>query len=360
MPKFNTLKVKDIKRETSECVSVAFEVPEQLIEDYAFVQGQYLTLKAEIQGEEVRRSYSICTSPLDNDLRVAIKKVEGGRFSTYANEQLRPGDSLEVMTPMGRFYTQLDANNENNYVAFAAGSGITPVMSILKTTLQKEPKSNFILFYGNRATDSIIFKEEIEALKNIFMGRLSVHHVLSREQQDSPLFTGHIDADKCMAFSKTFFDSAEISAFFLCGPGAMIEEVSNQLIERGVDKSNIHFELFTTDQAGALNLMPKNTATSSSTEEVEAMISITLDGNSFSFPLPSKGDTILDAALKAGADLPFSCKGGVCATCRAKVVKGQVNMDVNYALEQDEIENGYVLTCQSHPASAEVHVDFDS
>jgi ring-1,2-phenylacetyl-CoA epoxidase subunit PaaE len=286
--------------------------------------------------------------------------VEGGRFSTFANEQLSVGDALEVMTPMGRFYTQLDVNNENNYVAFAAGSGITPVMSILKTTLQKEPRSNFILFYGNRATDSIIFKEEIEALKNIFMGRLSVHHVLSREIQDSPLLSGRIDADKCLAFSKTFFAPNEVDAFFLCGPGAMIEEVSSQLIARGVDKSKIHFELFTTNQADNLNLTPETTAQPATTEDVEATITITLDGNSFSFPLPSKGETILDAALKAGADLPFSCKGGVCSTCRAKVVKGQVNMDVNYALEQDELEKGYVLTCQSHPASAEVHVDFDS
>lgn len=359
MPKFNELKVKDIRQETDDCVSIAFEVPESLKKDYLFTQGQYLTVKRQINGEEIRRSYSICSSPLDNDLRVAVKKVPGGRFSTFANEQLQVGDELAVMTPMGRFFTELNPANEHSYVAFAAGSGITPVMSIMKTVLQREPKSDFTLFYGNRATDSIIFREQIEALKNTFMGRLSVHHILSREQQDSELFYGRIDGEKCGVFCEKFFDPQAVDAFFLCGPYQMIEEVKKQLLERGVDKKNIHFELFTSEGAPPPQATRKKKE-EKELEDVEAMVTITLDGSSLEFPLSSKGETILDAALKAGADLPFSCKGGVCSTCRAKVRSGEVKMDVNYALEPEEVEQGYVLTCQSHPRTDHVHVDFDS
>jgi ring-1,2-phenylacetyl-CoA epoxidase subunit PaaE len=359
MPKFNELTVKDIRRETDDCVSIAFDVPAYLLEAYHYTQGQYLTVKKDINGEEIRRSYSICTSPAEGELRVAVKKVPGGRFSTFANEELQIGDRLEVMTPMGRFFTTLSTEHENDYVAFAAGSGITPIMSIMKTVLLKEPKSSFTLFYGNRATDSIIFREQIEALKNTFMGRLSVHHILSREQQDSDLFNGRIDGQKCAEFCKRFFDPTSVDAYFLCGPFSMIESVKEQLIGQGVKKEKIHFELFTTDAVPKVNKKIKE-ETALKAEDIEAMITLTLDGSSFEFPLSSKGDTILDAALKAGADLPFSCKGGVCSTCRAKVVSGEVNMDVNYALEEEEVEQGYVLTCQSHPRTDSVHVDFDS
>lgn len=356
MPKFHTLSVKEVRKETVDTVSVAFDVPTDLATDFEFIQGQYLTLRAEINGEDVRRSYSICTSPLDDDLRVAIKKVEDGRFSTFANEVLQAGDSLEVMTPTGRFYTELFPENDKRYVAFAAGSGITPVMSIMKTVLKTEPNSEFILFYGNRKTDSIIFKEEIEALKNIYLERLSVYHILSREALGSPLFEGRIDKDRTAKFCNLFLDVNTVDEFFLCGPEEMIFAVKDQLAELGVDEKKVHFELFTSPVGKLGKKKPKKKAPI--TEGVND-VTIILDGHSYSFQLEEDGDNILDAALNQGADLPFACKGGVCCTCRAKVKEGTVNMDVNYALEPWEVEQGFVLTCQAHPTSKKVVVDFD-
>ena len=356
MPKFHALKIKEVRRETDECVTVAFEVPESLKPEYRFTQGQHLTLKTELGGEEVRRSYSICASPYDGVLRVVIKKLEGGRFSTFANEKLRAGDTLDVMTPMGRFFTELNPANEKQYVAFAAGSGITPVLSIMKAVLQREPKSEFTLFYGNRRADTIIFHEEIEGLKNEYMGRLSVHHVLSRELQGSGLFSGRIDAEKCSAFCDKLIDPEEVDEYFLCGPEAMIHDIRDTLTALGVDKSKIHFELF----IAGLNGKAQKKKEKEKAQSVEAHIRITLDGNSFEFPLTSGKDTILEAAQKAGAALPFACKGGVCCTCRAKLMEGEVEMDVNYALEPEEVAAGYILTCQSHPKTERVVVDFDS
>ncbi|MCO6479593.1 MAG: phenylacetate-CoA oxygenase/reductase subunit PaaK [Phaeodactylibacter sp.] len=356
MPRFHPLKIKEVRRETGECVSIAFEVPEKLKPEYRFTQGQHLTLKTELDGEEVRRSYSICTGPNDDVLRVAVKKLEGGRFSTFANEQLQAGDTLEVMTPMGRFFTELGPANEKHYVAFAAGSGITPILSIMKAVLQQEPKSEFTLFYGNRKVDSIIFREEIEGLKNEYMGRLSVHHILSREQQGGELFSGRIDAEKCSAFCDKLIDPEEVDEFFLCGPEPMINDIRNTLASKGVPREKIHFELF----IAGLNGKAQKKEQSRKVQSVEASIHITLDGNAFEFPLTSGEDTILEAAHKVGANLPFACKGGVCCTCRAKLVEGEVEMDVNYALEPEEVEAGYILTCQSHPKTERVAVDFDS
>ena len=356
MPAFHTLKIKEVRRETDECVSIVFEVPEGLRPDYAFTQGQYLTLRAALDGEEVRRSYSICSSPVENELRVAVKRVEGGRFSTYANEVLREGQSIEVMTPMGRFHTPLDPANAKHYVAFAAGSGITPVMSILKTVLLREPRSRFTLFYGNRRADSIIFREELEALKNRFMGRLGVHHVLSRELLDSDLFCGRLDADKTRAYCRFLIDPAEVDEFFLCGPYPMIEGVSEALQELGVDKRHIHFELFT--PAGGWK--DARQAGPQKREKVEATVTVTLDGKSFAFPMSSAEENILEAAQRTGADLPYACKGGVCSTCRAHLEEGEVEMAVNYALEEDEVAAGYILTCQAYPKSKHVKVNFDA
>lgn len=358
-PKFHTLKVREVRRETSDCVSVSFAVPEDLQEQYEFLPGQYLTLKTNLAGEEVRRSYSICTSPLDHDLRVAVKQVEGGRFSTFANEKLEIGDTLDVMTPMGNFHPQLDPAHEKEYVAFAAGSGITPIMSIMKSVLAVEPKSRFTLFYGNRGADSVIFLETIEGLKNEHLGRVRVHHVLSREMTDSDLLTGRITKEKCATFCDKLLDINEIDEFFICGPLQMNEDVRDLLLERGIDRKHIHLELFTTGvqrngKQQKVKKEPKNTP------DIQAEIRITLDGNTFDFPLHAGGESILDAALKIGADLPFACKGGVCCTCRAKLVSGEVEMDVNYALEPDEVEAGYILTCQSHPKTGRVVVDFDS
>lgn len=356
MPKFHPLKIREVRPETEECVSIAFEVPEALQPEYAFLPGQYLTLKAEINGEEVRRSYSICSTPAEG-LRVAVKKVPEGRFSTYANETLKAGDELEVMTPMGRFTAELDQAKAKHYVAFAAGSGITPVMSIMKTVLEQEPMSTFTLFYGNRMVDSIIFREEIEGLKNEHMGRLRIYHVLSREKLGSPLLSGRISADKCATICDKLIDTAEADDFYLCGPLPMIEGIREVLEQHGVDRKKIHFELFNTGNGKA----PVPKAKSSADQpKVDAMVAITLDGTTVEFPLASDAESLLDGALKAGADLPFACKGGVCSTCRAKLTEGEVEMDVNYALEPDELAAGYILTCQAHPKTDRVAVDFDS
>ncbi len=356
-PTFHSLTVKEVRRETADCVSVCFETPESLSGNYQFIPGQYLTLKTTLNGEEVRRSYSICAGPNDGELRVAIKKTTGGLFSSFANDVLKAGDTLDVMTPMGTFHTPIAAAQAKNYVAFAAGSGITPIVSILKAVLETEPESTFTLFYGNRSADTIIFREAIEALKNRFMHRLRIHYLLSREYPGSDLFYGRITAEKCAAFCNILIDIDAVDEFFLCGPETMVEAVRDTLSELGVERKKIHVELF---------LASGSRQAAHAQERVEALpdivstVRVILDGNNFEFTLPAHGDTILDAAMKAGADLPFSCKGGVCCTCRAKLVEGEVMMEVNYALEADEVAQGYILTCQSHPQSERVVVDFDS
>lgn len=351
---FHSLKVREVRRETPDTVSVAFDVPASQCPSFLFKQGQYLTLKTMIGGEEVRRSYSICTGVHDQDLRVAVKKVDGGLFSTWANEHLKAGDTLEVMPPQGNFFTELDPANEKLYVAFAAGSGITPVMSILRSTLETEPRSRFVLFYGNRSFDYIIFREQLEELKNRYPERLSVHHVLSRESLGSDLFQGRITGDKCERYGKVFFTPAEVDAFFLCGPEEMVFEVKDTLLRLGANPKSVHFELFNTTSGKA------KPAATSVKEAFEASITVIQDGAEFDFKLPSDGSTLLDAAMRAGADLPFSCKGGVCSTCKAKILEGKVEMNVNYGLEPDEVEAGYVLTCQAHPVSKRVVVSFDA
>jgi ring-1,2-phenylacetyl-CoA epoxidase subunit PaaE len=356
MPKFHPLKIREVRPETEDSVSIAFEVPENLQPDYRFLPGQYLTLKAEINGEEVRRSYSICSTPAEG-LRVAVKKVPEGRFSTYANDRLQAGDELEVMTPMGRFTADPDQAQAKQYVAFAAGSGITPIMSIMKTVLEQEPQSTFTLFYGNRMVDSIIFREEIEGLKNQNMGRLRIYHVLSREKLGSPLLSGRITADKCATICDKLIDPAEVDDYFLCGPLPMIEGIRKTLSAHGVDTKKVHFELFNT---GSGQVAAPKSKPAPSGPKIEAMVAITLDGTTVEFPLASDAESLLDGALKAGADLPYACKGGVCSTCRAKLTAGEVEMDVNYALEPDELAAGYILTCQSHPKTDRVAVDYDS
>lgn len=355
MKQFYPLRVSNIQRETQDCVSVAFDVPAELQSHFAFTQGQYLTLRTTIDGQEVRRSYSLCTSPLDGELRVAIKRVPDGKFSTYAHQILHEGDTLEVMPPDGRFFTTLQADNEHHYVAFAAGSGITPIMSILKTVLQTEPKSHFTLFYGNQNKKNIIFREALEALKNTYVQRLSVHYLLSREHTGSDLFNGRIDGDKCGIFCQKLFSPADVNAFFLCGPEEMTIAVRDELLQRGVDRKNIHLELFGTQAARAVR-----TATHVQSADFKADVQLQLDGNVFTFAITDPQESILDAALRHGADLPYACKGGVCCTCKAKIEAGQVEMDVNYGLEPDEIAAGYTLTCQARPTSERVVVNFDA
>lgn len=359
-PKFHSLRVKQIKRETSDAVSISFEVPVELKSDYTYTQGQYITIRKNFNGEEVRRSYSICSSPLDGDLRVGIKTVENGLFSNYANHELKEGDQLEVMTPMGMFFTELNPSQSKNYLAFAAGSGITPIMSIIKTTLAVETKSTFTLVYGNKTTGSIMFLEEIEALKNMYLDRITVFHLLSRESVDVPILNGRINKDKCEEFfTKNLIDSSKINDAFICGPEDMIHGVKACLEARGLNSKNVHFELFTTPTQIANAISHKSHVQAVSDNKAKSSVSVKIDGITYQLELPYDGETVLDAALKTGADLPFACKGGVCCTCRAKVTKGSASMEMNFSLEDDEVEKGYILTCQAHPTSEELFVDFD-
>lgn len=353
---FEQLQVKEVRKETEDCVSIAFEIPQALQEQFRFIQGQYITVRTTLHGEEVRRSYSICSSPLDHELRVAVKKVPNGLFSTYANEQLKAGDRLDVMPPMGKFFSPLNSHQKKNYVGFAAGSGITPLLSIIKTTLLTEPHSSFTLVYGNRNRHSIIFREALEALKNKFMDRFRLIHILSRETTDTVLNAGRIDNDKCYSLFEKTIDLSIADEFFLCGPEEMIFSVKGVLEERGIDQKKIHFELFTTPGQEQKNRLAQAIEND---DQPKSRITVKLDGISFDFDLARNGVAILDAALKQGADLPYACKGGVCCTCRAKLMEGEVDMEVNYGLEPEEIEQGFILTCQSHPRSENVVVDFD-
>ncbi|MGE5108431.1 MAG: 1,2-phenylacetyl-CoA epoxidase subunit PaaE [Sphingobacteriales bacterium] len=353
---FHQLTVKEVKKETPDCVSVLFDVPGNLKENFSFTQGQSLTMRTNINGEEVRRTYSICSCPLDNQLRVAVKKVDGGLFSIFANEQLKKGDILEVMEPVGKFYTPLLPSQKKNYLAFAAGSGITPVLSLIKTTLQTEPQSAFTLVYGNKTRSSIIFFEELEGLKNKYIERFNLIHILSREKTDASLNFGRITTDKLTELEK-LIEYKTIDEFFICGPEEMIFLIKDFLENTGIDKKKIHFELFTS--AGQKKSFVTSPQPSSGTG-VQSNITIKLDGRTINFNLPLNSDTtILDAALKQGADLPYACKGGMCCTCKAKLQEGEITMDVHWGLEDEEVEKGYILTCQSHPKTEKVVVDFD-
>ncbi|MEM9545812.1 MAG: 1,2-phenylacetyl-CoA epoxidase subunit PaaE [Bacteroidota bacterium] len=353
--KFHNIKVESVHKETEDSVVVSFDIPPNLTDEFAFIPGQYLTLETSINGEDVRRSYSLCSAPFENEWKVAIKKVENGKFSTYANSVLEAGHSLNVMAPDGNFQLVTNGDHENHYVAFAAGSGITPILSMIKSVLHEEPNSKFSLFFGNRNVDTIIFRKELEDLKNQYLERLSLHHILSKEKLGSPLFFGRIDAEKCNRFSSVFFNSKEVAGYFLCGPSQMIFAVRDELTNLGVEISKIHFELFTTDDIK----VEKKVEESDFDPAQESKVTIILDEESFDMPLAYGGLSILDAALAAGADLPYACKGGVCSTCKAKITNGEVVMDLNYALEPDEVMNGFVLTCQSHPRTSTLTVDFD-
>lgn len=356
---FHQLTIADIRKETPDCVSIAFEVPDELKTAYQFKHGQNLTLRTVINNEEVRRSYSICSCPTDNELRVAIKKAPYGRFSVWANNMLKKGDVVEVLPPTGTFYTELNPTYNKKYLAFAAGSGITPVISIIKTTLLTEPGSSFTLVYGNQNRNSIIFKEQLEALKNKFMNRLAIHFLLSREQTDAAIYSGRIDREKLNLLGEKLIDVPNMDDIFICGPEQMIFTVKDWLQEQGIEKKKVHFELFTTpgEKAEVRTRKPETGKEEATTEK--SRITVKLDGIAFDFELSHDGETILEAALQQGADLPFSCKGGVCSTCKAKLLEGRVHMDTNYALEQEEVEAGYILTCQSHPRTEKVVIDFD-
>ncbi|ANQ83398.1 1,2-phenylacetyl-CoA epoxidase subunit PaaE [Azoarcus olearius] len=351
-PRFHPLKVAEVRRETADSVSLRFEVPADLAADYRFVQGQHLNLKAVVNGEEVRRSYSICSGVDDGELRVAIRKVDGGRFSSWAVDAVRVGDVFEVMTPEGRFSTQLDPANAHHYVAFAAGSGITPILSLIKTTLRAEPKSRFTLVYGNRNQNSAMFAEALEDLKDRYLTRFALYNVFSREEQEVPLFNGRLDQARVAAFLDTLIPAADIDAAFICGPGGMIDEVEAALKGAGVPADRIHLERF-----GVPASAPRHHVEAG--DAPQARITVIVDGLKREMEFRAQDPSILDVALRAGLDLPYSCKGGVCCTCRAKVLEGKVRMDKNYTLEQPDIDAGYVLTCQAHPLTERVVISYD-
>ncbi len=352
---FHPLTIKDIRKETNDCVSIAFDIPQELEDQFIFQQGQNITIRSTINGEELRRSYSVCSSPHEGELRVAVKQVDQGKFSTFANQTLQKGDVLEVMPPTGRFFTLLNITHKKNYLAFAAGSGITPVISIIKATLHTEPGSRFTLVYGNRNRNAIIFFEELEGLKNKFLERFSLVNLLSRERTDAPLSFGKINTTKLEELGK-LIPYTLMDEIFICGPEEMIFQAKDYLEGLGIDKKKIHFELF-----AAPGQKDKRPAARSEADDnsPKSQVTVKLDGRAFDFPLAFDSDAILDAALKQGADLPFACKGGVCCTCRAKLIEGEVHMDVNYGLEHEEIEQGFILTCQARPVTEKVVVDFD-
>ena len=362
MSKFYPLKIKDIRRETNECVSIAFDMPSDLQAIFAYKSGQYLTVRSKIDEKEVRRSYSICSSPLDNEWRVAVKKVENGVFSTFANTHLKRGDTLDVMPPSGHFVANNFDNLDNdltdstveNYVFFAAGSGITPVISHIKTLLRSHKNSNCTLIYGNKRTSSIVFREDIEALKNQFMSRLRVVHILSRERTDVDLLHGRLDADKIALLFEKMPDILRGSHFFICGPEVMTLGIKSALINKNINAQSIHFELFGTNLSRKKSDLP----TKKTAEIPTSIATIKLDGMTFDVPIFNE-NSVLEAALEAGADLPYACKGGVCCTCRAKLIEGKIEMAVNYSLTEEEVNNGFILTCQAMPLTERIVVNFD-
>jgi len=354
---FHPLRVKSVRPETDEAVVVSFDVPADLVEQFSFTHGQHLTLRHTIGGSEERRSYSICAAPADGELRVGIRKVPGGVFSTWLNESLKEGDTLQVMTPEGRFFVPLDPNAARNYLGIAGGSGITPVLSILKAVLGAEPKSTFTLIYGNRRQRSTMFTEELEDLKNRYLSRLTLHMVFSQEATDLPLYSGRLDRAKVGEFLSTLVDADGIDHAFVCGPHGVNDEAEAALRAAGLAAERIHIERFgIPDESGPGKrpLQPPREG-----DAADARVTIIRDGVAREIDFHAEQGNILDAAAAAGLEVPFSCKSGVCCTCRAKLVEGEVRMDRNFALEKHEVAAGFVLTCQSHPLTERVVLSFD-
>ncbi|MGH9039438.1 MAG: 1,2-phenylacetyl-CoA epoxidase subunit PaaE [Acidimicrobiia bacterium] len=354
---FHPLTVASLDRLTDDSVAITFDVPDELAEGYRFTPGQHLTLRCDLAGDDVRRNYSICAPATTGPLRVAVKRLPGGVFSSFALEGLRPGDTIEVMTPSGRFTVPLDPAQAKHYCALAAGSGITPVLSILATALEVEPHSRATLVYGNRTSRSIMFLEELADLKDRYLERFCVLHVLSRERQEADLLNGRIDSEKLKVLFDTVVPPETVDDWFLCGPAEMIETGRATLADRGVPAAHIHRELF---HVGPVPPKAPVPAGGDAPTAGAAEVTILLDGRASTFALAPSGEPILDAALAVRSDAPYACKNGMCGTCRAKVVEGDVTMDHNYALEDSELAAGFVLACQSHPAAERVTLDFDT
>lgn len=356
MARFFPLEVTDVRRETRDAVVVTLAPRDEDRETFDFTQGQYLTFRRAFDGEELRRSYSICAGKDEGLLKVGIKRVDGGAFSTWANEELKAGDALEAMAPMGAFHVPLQPDVSRHYLGFAGGSGITPVLSLIKTTLAREPGSRFTLIYGNRSINSIMFREELEDIKNTHLGRFNVVHVLESEAQEIDLFSGRIDAEKCARLFKGWVNIAAIDMAFICGPEPMMLAIAASLREHGLRDDQIKFELFASAPRRARHVV-KTAVDGARAETCKA--TITLDGSTRVIEMAKKGETILEAALAASLDAPYACKAGVCSTCRAMVLEGEVEMETNHALEDYEVRQGYVLTCQCHPLSDHVVVTYD-
>jgi ring-1,2-phenylacetyl-CoA epoxidase subunit PaaE len=354
---FHILHIAEIIAETADAKSIRFDVPASLREEFRFRPGQHLTLKADIAGEELRRNYSLSVAPQEDMLKVTVKRIAGGVFSNWANDNLKAGDAIEVMPPHGSFTWAFDAQAQRHYAAFAGGSGITPVISLLKTALLTEPESRFALFYGNRDSSSVIFLEELARLKNRFMGRLEIYHFLAEEAEDVDLFNGILDRAKCDEILRTLVDPVDIDAFFICGPGPMMDAAEAALAERGVGHDHILIERFTADRPSAA-IEAQMQALQSQAEGLDMLI--TLDGRKRRVAFDAAAGNILDSARAAGMSAPYACKAGVCATCRARVVSGEVEMAARYGLSDEEVAAGYVLTCQSVPKSAGVELDYDA
>jgi len=354
MARFHDLEVTGIHKTIRDAVVVTLRADDAAAFD--FVQGQYLTFRRDFEGEEVRRSYSICAGRDDGVLQVGIKRVEGGAFSTWANRELKVGDRLQAMPPMGSFHVPLDAASSRHYLGFAGGSGITPVLSILRTVLEREPGSRFTLVYANRAVNTIMFREELEDLKNRYMRRLTIIHVLENDGQDIDLFAGRVDAEKCGLLFQQWIRPDDVDVAFICGPEPMMLAIAGSLRAHGLDDSQIKFELFASAQPG--RAPRRDAAADGGAAEAETSVQVTLDGENRRFTMP-KDMSLLEAAIANDIDAPFACKAGVCSTCRAKVLEGEVEMIANHALEDYEVERGYVLTCQCYPISDAVVFDYD-
>lgn len=357
MARFHPLKVTDVRRETRDAVVVTLTPRDEDRALFDFTQGQYLTFRRSFDGEELRRSYSICAGKGEGVLKVGIKRVDGGTFSTWVNEHLSAGDEIEAMPPMGKFFTAIEPEADKHYLGFAGGSGITPVLSIIKTVLTHEPKARFTLVYANRQISSIMFREELEDLKSTYLGRFSVIHILDSEAQDIDLFTGRVDAEKMKALFQHWIDASSVTTAFICGPEPMMLAIAQSLRDHGLDDSQIKFELFASSQPGRAKARAVSQAKTDSGNAIEA--TVTLDGSTRSFTMARDGRTVLDAAIANHIDAPYSCKAGVCSTCRCKVLEGEVEMEVNHALEDYEVRAGYVLSCQAVPLSDRVVVTYD-
>jgi ring-1,2-phenylacetyl-CoA epoxidase subunit PaaE len=352
--KFHSLPVAKVERETRDAIAVTFDVPAALRELFRFEPGQHLTLRTELEGEDLRRSYSIC-APAGGPLRIAVKRTPGGAFSTWANDALRAGAALDVMPPMGHFNVAADAGAARHYLGVAAGSGITPLLSIVETALVTEAKSRFTLIYGNRASSTVMFRDELAALKDRYLERFNLVHVLSREPQDIELLHGRIDRAKADALFRTWAPVDDVDYAFVCGPEGMMDAVRASLLARGMPAERIKIERFAAS-------IPKHTHVPRPLPQAahtECEVNVVIDGSRRTFLLEKGQENIIDAGLRNGIELPYSCKGGVCSTCRCKLVEGEVDMDVNFALEDYEVARGFVLACQSYPVTDRVTVDFD-